>query len=155
MQNIIVVAVGSIKERYWRQAIDEYTVRLKPFAKVVFREIPEEKLSAGNAGNIVDQEAEKLIKIIPQDSFLVVLERSGKGLGSIEFSRQLDEWSAFGKKVCFVIGGPLGLSKAVISRASAIISLSTMTFTHQMARVILVEQIYRVVMIQVGKKYHY
>ncbi len=156
MIDVTIVSVGAIKESYWQEAIDEYRKRLNPHAKVQTVQVPEEKITAvTDRDRIIAKEAERILKAIPTGTFVVSLDRAGKLYSSREWADQLDDWTRFGKKLTFVIGGPLGLDPSVLQKSTVILSLAKMTFTHQMTRVILLEQIYRASMILSGGAYHY
>ena len=156
MLDITILSVGAIKETYWRGAIAEYLKRLQPYSRLTFIEIPEEPLgSINDRQRILSIEAEKIIKQLPKDSQVIALDKVGVNYTSADWANKLDEWSKFGKKLTFIIGGPFGLSIDIIHKAQASVSLSKMTFTHQLTRVILLEQIYRGVTILQGKTYHY
>lgn len=156
MIKITIISVGRIKEKYWQQAINEYAKRLKPYVKLKFTDLPEEKVNnISNQKQITAKECKKIIKVIPKDSTVIVLDMQGYNYHSEEFSRKIAEWSEYGREITFIIGGPLGLSQEVLDISNQKVSLSDMTFTHQMAKVILTEQIYRGIMIQNGKTFHY
>jgi len=156
MVDIVIISVGKIKEKFWQDAIGEYVKRLKPYVKLNFFEVPEEKINqVTDRQRILAKEGEKIIKIIPKDCIVVSLDRTGKIYTSTDWSGKIEEWSKFGQKITFIIGGPLGLSADVLNKSQVLLSLSKMTFTHQMVRVILLEQIYRAMMISQGKTYHY
>ncbi|MFZ6036104.1 MAG: 23S rRNA (pseudouridine(1915)-N(3))-methyltransferase RlmH [Patescibacteria group bacterium] len=156
MLDVTIISVGSIKEPHWRAAVEEYLKRLAHHAKVTIIEVPEEKITkVTDRERIISVEAERIIRVIPKDTFVIALDRAGKMFSSREWADQLDDWSRFGKKITFVIGGPLGVSPLVLKKATVILSLAKMTFTHQMSRVILLEQLYRAGMILSGSAYHY
>lgn len=156
MFDITIISIGSIKEKYWQEAIDEYLKRLKPNCKLNFIEIPEESITSINdRQRIVGKEGEKILSHLPKDSQIIALDKVGVSYTSTDWANKLDEWSKFGKKLTFVIGGPMGLSSDIIRKANVSFSLSKMTFTHQLTRVILLEQIYRGISILQGKTYHY
>lgn len=156
MLDITIISVGKIKESYWREALDEYVKRLKPYSKLEFWEVPEEPVtSASDRKRILDKEAKKILKIIPDKSIVIAMDIAGEVFSSPVWSTKLEEWSKFGNSITFIIGGPLGLSTRILNKARVLLSLSKMTFTHQLARVILLEQIYRGAMILGGKTYHY
>ncbi|MFA5134602.1 MAG: 23S rRNA (pseudouridine(1915)-N(3))-methyltransferase RlmH [Patescibacteria group bacterium] len=153
---ISIIAVGAIKEAYWTDAIGEYLKRLKPFARVDIREVSAAHFRSKREGkNALMQESERLLSVVPKQCFGIALDLHGKRYDSEEFARELQAWTSAGQHLAFFIGGPLGLSGEVQKRAHAKLSLSSLTFTHQMARVILLEQIYRAITIQKGKTYHY
>ena len=156
MINVIIISVGKIKEKYWNDAIQEYLKRLRPYYKIIFKEIPEESISKITDRNrILDIEGKKIVKLIPSDAYIISLDRTGKEYTSNNWAQKLTDYSQFGRSVVFIIGGPLGLSSQVLSKSQLLFSLSKMTFTHQMARIILLEQLYRSAMIIKGKTYHY
>lgn len=157
--NIRILTLGKLKEPFWRDAEQEYLKRLSAFAKVDVVELREEAFSEKDSvENVKKKEAEKMLKHISQDSFLVVLDEHGKSYSSVEFSGELSKWltqAASAGTLTFVIGGPLGLDDIILARANAKLSFSKMTFTHQMVRVFLLEQVYRGYMIAAKRKYHY
>lgn len=156
MLDCTIISVGSIKENYWHAAIDEYLKRLHPYSKVNFIEIGEERFEMiTDRKRVLEVEGKRITKVIPINSFTIALDRVGVSFTSNEWSSKLLEWSRFGKKLTFIIGGPLGLDSAILKKAHVLVSLSKMTFTHQMTRVILLEQVYRGCLISSGKTYHY
>lgn len=159
MFNITLICVGTLKESYWREAYSEYAKRLKLYAKIELIELPEVPFNSVNEKEAVQKkEGELILKKIPSDSTVFVLSEEGKGLSSVEFAQLLSKHSsgeAGSTHSTFVIGGALGLSDAVKKRATKLISFSALTFTHQMIRVILMEQLYRAGTIIAGKQYHY
>lgn len=157
---ITILAVGKLKEKYLRDAVAEYEKRLAPFAKLSFIEIAEEKMpenfSAAEKEKTLVREGERLLARVPEGSELIVLDVAGKELSSEDFSAALGERMLAGAShITFLIGGAFGLSPAVRNAARLRLSLSKMTFTHQMARVLLTEQIYRAFKILRGEKYHW
>lgn len=157
--NITVLAVGKLKEKYWRDAIDEYSKRLGRFCRLNITEIRESPLRANPSA--ADEEAVKaaegrdiLEKIRPSD-YVVSLEINGKSFSSEKLAEHMKKLTISGKSsVLFVIGGSLGLSREVSDRADLKLSFSAMTFPHQMMRVILLEQIYRAFKIMKNEAYH-
>lgn len=151
-----IIAVGKIKESYWRDAIEEYLKRLQPYAKVTITEVKEVRFrSKDEREAVLDEEGRRLISKVQQGSYIVALDAQGITMNSELFAHELQTWTSTGDTITFIIGGPLGLSEEVKQKARVRLSLSKMTFTHQMARVILLEQIYRAITIQKGKTYHY
>ena len=149
--------LGKFKEAYWRDAENEYLKRLQAFAKVNIIELKEESFSEkDNPEKIKQKEKIKIEDEIKKigETFLIALEEKGKTYSSPDFSKRMITWSE-SISLTFVIGGPLGLHPDLVKEANAIISLSPLTFTHQMARVILLEQIYRAFMIAENRRYHY
>ena len=157
--DINVICIGKLKERYWEDAIAEYSKRLKPYCGLRITELKESLLKK-NAGPAEEEEVkfnegqEILQKIGPKD-YVITLEIKGKKMSSEQLSEKLSELGLVGSStIDFVIGGSLGLSPEVSRRADFKLSFSDMTFPHQMMRVILLEQIYRSFKIQRGEPYH-
>lgn len=156
---IEILAVGKIKEKYLRAGIAEYVKRLTPFCKLKITELAEERMpdnpSANEKAQVLVREGERILKHVRPASFLMVLDVGGKQFSSEELAVKIDELALTGKSdITFIIGGAFGLSPDVLSAADIKISFSRMTFTHQMIRMILVEQIYRAFKISRGEKYH-
>ncbi len=157
---ISIVASGKIKEKYLREGINEFTKRLKPFTQLEILEINEEKMkdnpSAAEKAATLKAEGERLLKKVPTNSYLIVLDVIGKAVSSEELSQKIDTLTLNGQShITFLIGGAFGLSEEIRNRADERISFSRMTFTHQMIRLLLVEQIYRAFKISRGEKYHW
>ena len=156
---ITIVTVGKIKEKYLRDAIGEYSKRLSKYCKLEIVEVADEK-TPDNASEtmekiIRDKEAERILKYVREDAYVITLEIGGKMLDSVEFSRKLENLGIQGKShILFIIGGSIGLGEAVLKRSDFPLSFSKMTFPHQMMRVILLEQIYRSYRITNGEPYH-
>ena len=157
---ISIACAGKIKEKYLREGIAEFVKRLKPFCQLEFLEITEEKMkdnpSAAEKAAVLKAEGERLLKKISPSSYLVVLDVIGRPISSEELSQKMDALALRGQShITFLIGGAFGLSDEVRQRADERISFSRMTFTHQMIRLLLVEQIYRAFKISRGEKYHW
>ena len=157
---ISIVAAGKIKEKYLRDGIAEFTKRLKPFTQIEFLEINEEKMkdnpSPAEKSAVLKTEGERLLKKVPAGSYLIVLDVVGKAISSEELSQKIDTLTLNGHShITFLIGGAFGLSQEIRDRADERISFSRMTFTHQMIRLLLIEQIYRAFKISRGEKYHW
>ena len=157
---ITIVCAGKIKEKYLSAGIAEFMKRLKPFAQVEIREVHEEKMpdnpSASEKEQVLTREGEKLLKLVPEGSYLFVLDVFGKEKSSEELAASIDKLGLSGRSnITFLIGGAFGLSPAVRKAADELLSFSRMTFTHQMVRLLLVEQIYRAFKINRGEKYHW
>jgi 23S rRNA (pseudouridine1915-N3)-methyltransferase len=153
-----LICLGKLKESYWREAEAEYTKRLKPFVRLEIHELKEESFTEKDARELVKQkEAEKITSVLEKikDAFVIVLDERGAEYSSIDFAKKLSGWSNDHSNIVFIMGGPLGLSAELLTRATTKIALSRYTFTHQMARIILVEQVYRSYMILNGRSYHY
>jgi len=157
--NITIIAIGKLKEKYWTDAIKEYSKRLGSYCTLNILELKESQLRANPSA--ADEEAVKvtegndiLSRIKPSD-FVITLEIKGKGLSSEQLADKIESLAINGKSnLVFVIGGSLGLSSAVSQRSDFKLSFSAMTFPHQMMRVILLEQIYRSFKIIRHEAYH-
>ncbi len=159
MLTVTVVCVGKLKEAYWRDACAEYTKRLSAFCKINVVEVAEERLpdtpSAAQIAATVDAEGQRILSKIPAGASLVALCIEGKPMTSEALSEQLCAWAVGGaSQLAFVIGGSHGLSDAVKREARLRLSFSPMTFPHQLARVMVLEQLYRSFHIASGGKYH-
>ena len=153
--NINIVCVGRLKEKYWTDAVNEYVKRLGRYAKIKIIELNDENLSDAQKIQVMEKEGARILKSIPYGSFVVALEIDGKNLSSEELSEFIKNKMVNGvSDMTFVIGGSLGLSKEVTDRAEYHLSFSRMTFPHQMARVMLLEQIYRAERIICNEPYH-
>ena len=157
---IRIVAVGKLKEKYLREGVAEYEKRLAPFASVELLETREEYMaenpSEAQRQQTLAKESERLLRLVPERSFLIVLDVGGKLLSSEALAKELASLALQGQSdLTFLIGGAFGLSPAVRERADLRISFSPMTFTHQMVRLLLYEQIYRAFKINRGEKYHW
>ncbi len=156
---ISIICVGKIKEKYWNDAIAEYSKRLSRYTKLKVIEVSDEKTPEGASDALCDQikkkEAERILKHIEDSAFVCTLEIKGDRLTSEGFSDFLKDRQVGGDShIQFVIGGSLGLHSSVLQRSDKAISFSDMTFPHQMMRVILLEQIYRGYRIMNGEPYH-
>ena len=157
---ITIVAVGKIKEPYLTAGIAEYTKRLGPFCRLEIIEVGEERMPQDPApaekAGVLSREGERILKVVRPGSYLIVLAIDGTYLSSEAFAAKLDSLALSGHSdISFVIGGAFGLSPAVLTAAAERLSFSPMTFTHQMMRLILVEQIYRGFKISRGEPYHW
>jgi len=154
-----IVAVGKIKEPFLREGIAEYEKRLRPYVNLRITEIAEEirpkGASPANEAAALQKEGDRILGAIPDGSLVVALDISGQGWTSVDLADAFRVWELAGRNpVVFVIGGDLGLSPEVIARSELRLSLSKLTFTHPMARLILLEQVYRAFRILRGEPYH-
>ncbi len=152
MQKITIIQVGKTKNEYI-QLENEFLKRLQIFADIEIKIIPEAKTD--NAFRNKELEGIEIFKKIPQNNKIISLDENGQNLNSIEFSGFLNIEKQKGNKLTFIIGGAFGLSDQIKKIVNYSISLSKMTFTHQMVRIIFLEQLYRGYTIISGKKYHY
>ncbi|MBR5337343.1 MAG: 23S rRNA (pseudouridine(1915)-N(3))-methyltransferase RlmH [Lachnospiraceae bacterium] len=159
MVKITIICVGKIKEKYLKDAVNEYSKRLSAFCRLEIKEVADEKtkenLSAAEENIIKKREGEKIISLIKDRQYVITLEIEGRMLDSPELSKRIDSLLSGGNSdICFVIGGSLGLSDEIKERADLHLSFSKLTFPHQLMRVILLEQIYRSFKIMSGEPYH-
>ncbi|WP_273751933.1 23S rRNA (pseudouridine(1915)-N(3))-methyltransferase RlmH [Leuconostoc mesenteroides] len=157
--NIKLITVGKLKEKYLTEGIAEYTKRLSRFCKVQVVELIDEKTpeNASEAQNnqIMAKEGERIQAKIGSRDYVIVLAIEGKQFPSEEFSQKLEAIAVNGySDITFIIGGSLGLSKAIKQRANLKMSFGLLTLPHQLMRLVLIEQIYRAFMIQQGLPYH-
>lgn len=158
MFRVKLIVLGSLKESYWREAVAEYLKRLGAYAKVELIEQKECRLSEAPSPAEIDaaleSEADAILAAVPPRAPLIPLCIEGKQLSSTELAEKLEEIKNTQGEVCFVIGSSHGLSPRVKSAAAFKLSFSKLTFPHQMARVILLETLYRSLSISAGAKYH-
>jgi 23S rRNA (pseudouridine1915-N3)-methyltransferase len=156
---IRIIAVGKIKEKFLQEGIAEYEKRLHPYVKLQIVEVSAEKRPASASSSVertaMEKEGERILAAIPDGSFVIVLDIRGQSLSSEELAQSFRQWELAGQnQLAFVVGGDLGLSPAVLARSDLRLSFSRMTFTHPMARFLLVEQVYRAFRILRGEPYH-
>ena len=157
--NITLVTVGKLKEKYLKQAIDEYSKRLSRYCKLDIIELPDEKTpdnaSEKEETQIKEKEGKAILSKIKDNSYVVAMDLKGKQLTSEELSSFVERCGVTGhSNIVFVIGGSLGLSDEVIKRADYKLCFSKMTFPHQLFRVMLLEQVYRAFRIMKNEPYH-
>jgi 23S rRNA (pseudouridine1915-N3)-methyltransferase len=151
---LAVIAVGRLKEPYWREAAEEYLKRLGPYATVRVTEVADRDLSHDEAAAVAAEGADTL-RALPPGSYVVALDRSGKQLSSEQFAEWLAAHGLAGRSsIAFALGGAAGLAPDVLVRADERLSLGTLTLPHQLARVVLLEQLYRAFRITRGEPYH-
>ena len=147
--NINIICVGRLKEKYWTDAVAEYSKRLQRYVNLKIIELADEKapenLSESQKEQVMNKEGIRILKSIPEGSFIITLEIEGKQLSSEELAGFISDK---------IIGGSLGLGKEVLKRSNFHLSFSKMTFPHQLMRVILLEQIYRAEKINSNEPYH-
>ncbi|MBR3705492.1 MAG: 23S rRNA (pseudouridine(1915)-N(3))-methyltransferase RlmH [Firmicutes bacterium] len=157
--NIQIICIGKLKEKYWTDAIAEYSKRLSRYCTLEIIELKEarlpDKASPADEENVKLEEGRSILKAIKDGTYVITLEILGKQLTSPELADKIQTLSIEGKSnVAFIIGGSLGLSAEVSKRADYKLSFSRMTFPHQMMRVILLEQVYRGFKIIKNEAYH-
>ena len=156
---ITIVSVGKIKEKYLKLAIDEYSKRLSRYCKLDIVEVSDEKapesMSEAEELQVKRKEGEKILRYVKDNSYVIALAIEGKGVSSEELASKMEQLGLQGNShITFIIGGSLGISDEVLSRANMLLSFSKMTFPHQLMRVILLEQVYRGFRINCGEPYH-
>ena len=156
MMKIKIIALGKIKEKFLKEGIEEFLKRLTPYAAIEIIELQPVEIKDENlTEKALRQEGEKIFSSIKNDSFVITLEIGGKQLSSEEFADKINEISNSGvSELVFIIGSSCGLAKTVSARANFKLSMSKMTFLHQFARLLLVEQIYRAFKILKNETYH-
>jgi len=154
---ILLLLMGKTGQKYLQEGISVYEGRLKHYISYSREEIPDIKgKSSLNRNQIKEQEGGLILKKVENGDLLVLLDENGKDMSSVEFSIKLEKWSLSGvKSIVFAIGGAYGFSDAVYERANDKLSLSKMTFSHQMVRLFFTEQLYRAFTILKGEPYHH
>ena len=156
---ITLVTVGKIKEKFFEDAIKEYSKRLSRYCKLEVLQVADEKTPEGASEavelQIKEKEGQRILSLIRDDAYVIALAIEGKMLGSEELAEKIEKLGVGGvSQIVFVIGGALGLSSQVMKRADYALSFSRMTFPHQLMRVVLLEQIYRSYRIMNHQPYH-
>ncbi len=156
---ITILTVGKVKERFYRQAIEEFDKRLSRYCKLEIIEVADEKTpdhaSEVQKTQILEKEGVRLLRYLKEDAWVCALAIEGKMLDSEELSKKMEQLGVSGvSHIQFVIGGSFGLCDSVLNRADFKLSFSKMTFPHQLMRVILLEQIYRSYRIMMKEPYH-
>ena len=149
---IKIITVGSIKEKYLKDAIEEYLKRIKKYTNIEIIEVKDEGLV--EPAKAVNLEEEKILKHINDKDYIITLEIEGRQLDSLEFADKLDRITLESSNITFIIGGSYGLSNNIKDKSRLHLSFSKMTFPHQLFRVLLLEQIYRAYKINNNESYH-
>ena len=157
MYRIHLTIVGKGSRGPLGELVEEYLKRVGPYARIEIHEIKEEAFRySEDRPRVIREEGKRIESALVDDAFTIVLSAEGKGMPSEKFAEALDKWSEQeARPLQFVIGGPLGIDPVIKKRADLLLSLSEMTFPHDVARVLLLEQLYRAFTIQKGKTYHY
>lgn len=159
MVKIRLICVGQLKEKFWQAAFNEYKKRLGAFCSFELVEVDECKIkndpSSAEISQCLEREGEKILSKISGKSYVIALCIEGDGLSSTQFAKHLENiFTNQTSEIVFIIGSSFGLSQNIKARADFLLSMSSMTFPHQLARVMLCEQIYRAFGIMSGSKYH-
>ena len=159
MFDITLITVGKLKEKFYIAAADEYVKRLKGYCQFRIVELPETRLPETPSGAEIsaglDKEALQILNSIPKNAWFCILTPEGKLLSSEELAKKMHDIKLSGKSsACFLIGSSFGIAPQVKDKADFKLSMSPMTFPHHLARIMVLEQIYRAEAIQAGSKYH-
>ena len=156
--SMALICMGRLKEKYWRDAAAEYEKRLTRYTRFETIELPDlpepQNSSPAIEMQIREKEGAAILSKLRPDDTVIALCIDGKQLDSVQLSKKLMQLQDSGKRIVFIIGGSLGLSDAVVARANVKLSFSPMTFPHQLARIMLLEQVYRACKIAAGERYH-
>ena len=148
---IKIICIGKIKEKYLRDAIDEYKKRLSKYTKFEIIELPDYDFDIKKT---LEKERDNILKYIKESDYNILLDLNGKNYTSLEFANNLDKIRQSSSNINFIIGGSFGVSQDIKEKANELISFSKLTFPHQLFRVILLEQIYRSFKILNNEEYH-
>lgn len=152
---ISIVAVGKIKEKSLSQLIEEYKKRIGAYSKIEIIEVSDEPNDRLSDEKVKEIEGQRIIKQLKKDSYVILLSLKGKQMESIKFSREIEKINTYNSShITFVIGGSVGVSEQVEQRADLLLKLSEMTFPHNIARLLILEQIYRAYKILNNETYH-
>ena len=158
MLSINIICIGKIKEKFFVDAVDEYSKRLSKYCKLNILELPDEKIpnkiNPSIEAEIKNKECENIINHIKKDSYVVCLDLTGKELSSEELSKNIENISMQSSQITFIIGGSLGLTQKILNISDQKICFSKMTFPHQLIRIFLLEQLFRSFKISNGETYH-
>lgn len=154
--NITIAAVGKLKEKYWKDACEEYLKRLGGYARVKIAEVPDaDPARSGGVEGAKEKEGTAVLSAVPEKSHVILMAIEGKQRSSVQIAEHLQELMNSGKgDITFVIGGSDGVSKKVYDRADELLSFGPVTLPHNLARVVLLEQIYRAFKILRNEPYH-
>ena len=155
-----VVCIGKLKDAYLRDGVAEFVKRMRPYGGITITELNESKIgdkpSDADRKQVVDEEGERLLKTVPKNAYTVLLDVYGKTMSSEELAKTIAKLEVDGvSDMAFIIGGAFGVSEALRQSVNYKLSFSPMTFTHQMVRLLLVEQIYRASKINRNEPYHW
>lgn len=158
MLTINIICVGKIKEKFFKDSINEYSKRLSKYCKLHIIELSDEKIPDKLNNNleyeIKSKECKNILNHIKNDSYIIALDLTGEELSSEQFSKTIDNISMYSSNITFIIGGSLGLTNNVLKTVNKKICFSKMTFPHQLIRIFLLEQIFRAFKISNGETYH-
>lgn len=158
MLSINIICIGKVREKSFKDSIDEYSKRLSKYCKLNILELPDEKIpdkiNENISNEIKSKECDNIINHIKKDSYVICLDLKGKEFSSEEFSKKIENISMQNSTITFIIGGSLGLTDKLLNLSNEKICFSKMTFPHQLIRIFLLEQIFRAFKISNGETYH-
>ena len=158
MLSINIICIGKIKEKFFKEAIDEYSKRLSKYCKLNILELPDEKIpdksNLSIENEIKNKECNNIISHIKKDSYIICLDLKGKEFSSEELSKNIENISMTSSNITFIIGGSLGLTEKLLNIANQKICFSKLTFPHQLIRIFLLEQLFRSFKISNRETYH-
>lgn len=149
---IRIICVGKVKEKFYREAIEEYLKRLTKYTKLEIIEVSD--VDFDNKDIVLEREKENILKNLNDKDYIITLEIEGKQISSIDFSKKIDNIFLNNSNITFIIGGSYGLHKDIKDKSNYALSFSEFTFPHQLFRIVLLEQIYRAFKIQKNESYH-
>lgn len=149
---IRIICVGKVKEKFYREAIEEYLKRLTKYTKLEIIEVSD--VDFDNKDIVLEREKENILKNLSDKDYIITLEIEGKQISSIDFSKKIDNIFLNNSNITFIIGGSYGLHKDIKDKSNYALSFSEFTFPHQLFRIVLLEQIYRAFKIQKNESYH-
>lgn len=150
---IKIIGIGKIKDKNLSNMIDDYQKKINRYHKIEIVEVKDEPIR-DNEKDVLDVEASRVLKLIQDQDYVILLDLHGKEMDSVSFAKMIDQLFVSRPRIVFVIGGSLGLGEALLKRANDRLKLSEMTFLHGMTRLILIEQIYRSFKILNNETYH-
>lgn len=157
--NITVIVVGKLKEKYLKDAVQEYSKRLSRYCKLNIIELQDEKISRNASKKeediIKEKEGKRILKHLNEGNYIIALDLKGNMISSVEFAHKVEKLALAGNSsITFIIGGSLGISREILQKSDYKLCFSKMTFPHQLFRVMLLEQVYRGFKIIKGEPYH-
>ncbi len=152
IRTIKIISVGKVKTSYWKEACDFYKNRIKHFATL--QEIVVKDADSDNIQNKIEKESQSILKNIQKNDYIICLDENGKNFNSVQLAQKLDS-AALSKDLCFIIGGAYGVSQEILDKADLLLSFGKQTFPHELAHVLLSEQIFRTCSILKKTGYHH
>lgn len=149
---IKIICVGKLKEKYWTEAVNEYLKRLSKYTKIELIELNDSKIDDPTIA--LKQEKELILNKLTDKDYIITLEINGKSLTSMELAKKIDKLTSLHSNLCFIIGGSNGIHEDIRNKSSLSLSFSSLTFPHQLFRVMFLEQLYRAYKINNNESYH-